>query len=141
MVATELPAPPLAQTHQIWYLSLSLSLSQVSNKHKKKKSLKLFDTKDRERERERKFFLFLRDLNNDLKKIVELSSGGLISSHVMCSMSWILSSSFFFCLFVLIWMVNFLMVNSYVCLLVSFFFKIGSWDIIKLVNCSVVLCT
>ena len=126
MVATELPAPPLAQTHQIWYLSLSLSLSlsQVSNKHKKKKkSLKLFDTKDRERERERerKFFLFLRDLNNDLKKIVEVSSGGLISAHVLCSMSWILSSSFsFFFVFVLIWMVIFLMVNSYVCLLVSF---------------------
>ena len=92
MVAVEPPAPPLAQTHQIWYLSLSHTHEQVSNEHKRKekkekKNLLNCLIQEREREREREFFLFLRDLNNDLKKIVEVSSGGLISSHLLCSMS------------------------------------------------------
>ena len=68
MVVAETPALPLAQTHQICSLSLSLSLSheQVSNEHqKKKKTLKTIWYK---RQRVREFFLFLRDLYNDLKE-------------------------------------------------------------------------
>ena len=126
MVATELPAPPLAQTHQIWYLSLSLSLSLKWATSTKKRNLLNCLTQKTERERERKFFLFLRDLNNDLKKIVEVSSGGLISSHVLCSMSWILSSSFF--LFSFLSFCDYMNGNffngKYLCLSISvFFFK------------------